>query len=142
MGNYVNLMVIAPSVTRDDVERLATRAREVMRYSATVILCDLVGKRVRKESLVKARDAGLRILDLDVARDVDRLALRVLAAEHLGKDAFSSAEAALSFGEVRIDAHCWGVKTEVNTIYRQKSHQKTNTHAGTEMQSAEAIGTP
>ena len=77
MGSYINLIVLAPGVTRDEVERFATRARQAFRFPATFILCDLTGRRVRRDWLIQARDAGLRILDLDIARDVDRRALRL-----------------------------------------------------------------
>jgi hypothetical protein len=94
MGNSLCRVILGKQVPDEAVEALALLLRATLTRPSTLHLRDLAGRRVRNPGLLAARDAGLRLVDLDpgwpkgkllpalgTALGADRFVLRVVDDE-------------------------------------------------------------
>jgi hypothetical protein len=65
MGNHFCHAVLAPSVTRDQIEVFVKTLRSELPRPVVVTLCDFSNKKVRKQHYVAAKSAGVRILEIE-----------------------------------------------------------------------------
>jgi hypothetical protein len=65
VGNEFSHLILAPSVPDDAIEAFALFMRRRASRPGQLYLKDLAGRRVRKLSLIAARDAGVRLLEYE-----------------------------------------------------------------------------
>jgi hypothetical protein len=65
MSNHFCHMVLAPEVSRSQIESFARTLRAEQSRPTALTLCDLSGRSVRKPAYVAAKEAGVRLLEVE-----------------------------------------------------------------------------
>jgi len=65
MGNHFCHIVLAPEVSRSQIESFAKTLRAEQSRPTALTLCDLSGRSVRKPAYVAAKEAGVRLLEVE-----------------------------------------------------------------------------
>lgn len=80
MGNNICRVIAGVNVSAESMERFAALLRQEFKQPAILYQRDLRGRSVRDKRLVAARDANLRLLDIDAEITAELLARTALAS--------------------------------------------------------------
>ena len=86
MGNTMCRIILAPAVPPAALQSLGQQLRSQVRQPVTLLLCDLIGTRVRVSEAVAARAAEVRLIDIEPSLSFE--VLRAASDAALGDGAY------------------------------------------------------